>query len=218
MIRVVIADDHPIFRQGLERLIGEQPDMRVVREVADGRQALQAADECDVDVLILDLSLPRVNGLEVLRRLRTAHPGVRVLVLSMYPADHYEARALEQGAAAYLSKDEPPTELLRAVRAVAAGDPWRTAIAGRTAPQTKPPHMTLTAREHQVFTLLFQGETVTSIAAELDLSASTVSNHVSRIRDKLCVRSIAGVVRYAVEAGLTGSPPAAAPEAGEEGE
>src|SRR3990167_7048171 len=98
MIRIAIADDHPIMRQGLQRLIEQQPDMRLMGEAADGRRALQLAEEGDFEILILDLSWPRVKGMEVLRRLRTEHPARRVIVLSMYPADQYEAQLISQGA------------------------------------------------------------------------------------------------------------------------
>ncbi len=207
MIRLVIADDHPIVRHGLLRLLEQQRDMRVVREVIDGRQALRAVEEHEPDVLVLDLSLPKVNGMEVTRRVSASHPAVRVVVLSMYAADQYEERLREIGAAAYVSKDAPPEDLLRAIRAVASGgqstsEPVTKGAAEDTA--ARPPHKTLSAREYQVFTLLFQGRTVTEIAAELDLTSSTVSNHVAKIREKLQVRSIGEIVRYAYEVGLAG--------------
>src|SRR5207237_2852514 len=137
-------------------------------------------------------SLPKVGGIEVLRRLRVEHPRLKVVMLSMYPDDQYAERMTAQGAAAYLSKDRRPEEVLSAVRAVHAGRPWSGAaifvppvgpLGG--GPDGRPPHSRLTAREYQVFTLLFQGSTVSEIAAELDLRASTVSNHVARIKEKL---------------------------------
>jgi DNA-binding NarL/FixJ family response regulator len=211
MIRIFIADDHPIVRQGLRMLIGQQPDMEVVGEASDGRQVLTAERRGQWDILILDLSLPRIHGIEVLRRLRAELPQLRVVVLSMYPEDQYALRMIEEGAAAYLAKDLPPADLLQALRTVAMGgtflsrgaaEQMRKSTAGGSA---RPPHHGLSAREHQVFTLIFQGRTVTEIAAELDLSVSTVSNHVSHIKEKLGARSIAEIVSYAHRAGLVGS-------------
>ena len=153
---------------------------------------------------MLDLSLPKVTGMEVTRRVHASQPAVRVVVLSMYAADQYEDRLRELGAAAYVSKDAPPEDLLRTLRAVASGRELRLSEpATKSGPEgaaARAPHKTLTAREHQVFTLLFQGQAVTEIAAELNLSSSTVSNHVAKIREKLGARSIGEIVRYAYEA------------------
>lgn len=211
MIRIFIADDHPIVREGLRKLIEQQPDMQVVGEASDGRQVLQRAEGERWDLLILDLSLPRVNGIEVLRRLRVEMPELRVVVLSMYPEDQYALRMIEEGAVAYLSKTLPSEHLLRALRAAACG---ATLLSRNVAEQMQkgrerggPPHAALSAREHQVFTLLFQGRTVSEIAAELDISGSTVSNHVAHIKEKLGARSIGEIVSYAHRAGLLGSDP-----------
>lgn len=213
MIRIFIADDHPIVREGLRKLIEEQPDMQVVGEASDGRQVLQQAAGARWDLLILDLSLPRVNGIEVLRRLRVDMPALRVVVLSMYPEDQYALRMIEEGAVAYLSKTLPSEELLPALRAAACG---ATLLSRNVTEQLQlqkgrdrggPPHAALSAREHQVFTLLFQGRLVSEIAAELDISGSTVSNHVAHIKEKLGARSIGEIVGYAHRAGLLGSDP-----------
>lgn len=210
MIRIFIADDHEIVRQGLRRLIDEQDGMCVVGEAADGRSVLLAEDKETWDLLILDLSLPKVGGVEVLRRLREEHPKLRIVVLSMYPEDQYGLRLIQEGAAAYLSKELSASDVLAALRIVASGGTYLSpAIAAqmrqRSSDAAKPAHASLSAREHQVFTLIFQGQTVTDIAAELNLSASTVSTHVARIKEKLGVRSIGEVVAYAHRAGLAGS-------------
>jgi DNA-binding NarL/FixJ family response regulator len=209
VIRVFLADDHAIVRHGLRQLIAAQPDMQLVGEASDGRQVLTAAGRSSWDVLVLDLSLPRVNGTEVLRRLRVELPRLRILVLSMYPESQYAARLLREGAAAYLSKTHAPEEVLAAVRAVARGGTYVSATIAeelRAADDGgEPPHASLSAREYQVFTLIFQGSRVSDIAAELDLSASTVSNHVARIKEKLGARSIAEIVNYAHRAGLVGA-------------
>lgn len=211
MLRIFIADDHPIVRQGLRKLIEQQPDMEVVGEAGDGRQVLLTEGKAQWDVLILDLSLPRVNGIEVLRRVRAEQPQVRVIILSMYPEDQYALRMIGEGAAAYLSKDQPSEDLLRAIRSVGAGGTYMTSEVveqlrqGRQGERGQPLHHSLSAREHQVFTLVCEGRTVSEIATELDISVSTVSNHVSRIKEKLNVRSLGEIIKYAHRAGLLGA-------------
>ncbi len=207
MIRVFIADDHAIVRHGLRQLIEAQPDMQVVGEAKDGRQILLAEGKEHWDILLLDLSLPRVNGIEVLRRLRTDMPQLRVIALSMYPEDQYALRLLDEGAAAYLSKEQPPEDLLRAIRQVAGGGTYRSpALAKQLRNDEREPgqspHESLSPREYQIFTLIIRGSTVTDIAAELNLSVSTISNHLAHIKDKLGVRTIAQIVTYAHRAGL----------------
>jgi DNA-binding NarL/FixJ family response regulator len=158
-------------------------------------------------VVILDLSLPKVNGPEVLKRLKALRPSLAILVLTMYPEDQYAVALLRSGASAYLCKDRPSGELLEAIRRVAAGGTYFTeTIAQRflasPTDENRPPHAALTAREHQVFTLVIQGRTGAEIAAELDLTAGTVSNHVAKIKEKLGAHSLAEIVRYAYRAGL----------------
>ncbi len=205
-VRVFLADDHGVVRVGLRKLIEAEPDLTVVGEAENGRQVLVADGKDAWDVVVLDLSLPRVGGIEVLRRLRAEHPRVRIVVLSMYPEDEYAPRLLGEGAAAYLSKDRPPEEVLAAIRAVHAGRSFPTGPAARAADDGKRAHARLSAREYQVFTLLFQGRTVSEIAAELDLRVSTVSNHVAHVKEKLGARTVADIVAYAHRAGLVGGP------------
>ena len=206
MIRVFIADDHAIVRHGLKELISTTGDMRVVGEAIDGRQLLNLAPKLECDVIILDLSLPKVSGPEVLRRLRQLRPTLPVLVLTMYPEDQYALALLKSGASAYLCKDRPSTEVLEAIRKVAAGRTYFTeTIAQRILTRgndDEAPHTRLSAREHQVFTLIIQGRTSSEIAAELDLTAGTVSNHLAKIKEKLGAHSVAEVVKYAYRAGL----------------
>lgn len=210
MIRVYLADDHAVVRAGLQQLISATEDMRVVGSAADGRQVLlEAEGGAQWDVLVLDLSLPRVSGMEVLRRLRSLRPSLPILILSMYPEDQYAIRLMREGASAYLSKERPPEDLLAAIRRVAGGGKYLTDSQAAQIVQVKdeserPPHARLSAREHQVFVLIINGRTVSEIAAELDLSTSTVSTHLARIRDKLGARSLAEIVSYAHRAGLIG--------------
>lgn len=204
MIRIFLADDHPIVRQGVRRTIEEQPDMTVVGEASDGWQVLHADDRASWDVLVLDLSLPTISGIEVLRRLHAELPRLRILVLSMYAEEQYAGRLLAEGAAGYVSKDEAPSVVLDAIRAVAARRAWFSpeVLNGLQRQRTEQPHERLSAREYQVFTLLVAGRSVSEIAAELNVSGSTVSNHVTKIREKLGARTVGEIIRYAHQAGF----------------
>lgn len=207
MIRVYLADDHTLLRQGLRKLLREAPDMTVVGESGDGRHVLLALEQVTCDVLLLDLSLPRVSGIEVLRRLRQQPGAPRVVVLSMYAEDQYALRLLREGAAGYVAKDRPAAELFAAIRAAAAGQVYLSPrmterVEGGADNPARPVHEALTAREHQVFHLLCQGRAVMDIAAELNLTKSTVSTYVQHLKEKLQVRTIGEIIRYAHEAGL----------------
>lgn len=207
MMKIFIADDHPIVRHGLRQLLSGQSGMSVVGEAADGRQVLLAEGKEKWDVLILDLSLPRVSGIEVLRRLHAERPELRILVLSAYPEDQYALRLLHEGASGYLAKERAPEELLSALHVVARGGTYVSPGVEERAHDratNAPPHASLSAREYQVFVLIFQGHTVSEIAAELNLSVSTVSNHLGKVREKLAVRTLGEIVGYAHRAGLVG--------------
>jgi len=207
MITVTLADDHAIVRHGIRQLVDAQGDMTVVAEVEDGAEVLESVAKTPCDVLVLDLSLPNVGGLEIIRRAQNEAPAVNILVLSMYPEDQLALHLLEQGAKGYLNKGRHPREVLAAIRRVAQGKSYVTEEMQdlkfeRQARMTDAPHDQLTPRERQVFMLLVEGRLVSEIAGELDLSPSTVSNHVARIKDKLGTDSIAGLVRYAQRTGL----------------
>lgn len=207
MIRVILADDHAIVRHGIRQLVDSQRDMRVVAEVDDGAAVLPTVARTPCDVLVLDLSLPHVGGLEILRRAADEAPGLNILVLSMYPEDQLALHLLQQGAKGYLHKSRDPREVLAAIRQVATGERHVTQTLEdlafeRQEDGASAPHDALTPRERQVFVQLVDGRLVSEIAGELDLSPSTVSNHVARIKDKLGADSIAGLVRYAQRTGL----------------
>jgi two-component system, NarL family, invasion response regulator UvrY len=207
MIRVFIADDHAIVRHGLRQLIESSGDMQFEGEAIDGRELLTAAETSTWDVLILDLSLPRVSGLEALKRLREARPSLAIVVLSMYSEEQYAVPVMRAGAAAYLSKDRPGEELLAAIRKAAQGGTYLTEkvadqVLRAPARGEKLPHETLTAREYQIFTLIVHGSTVSEIAAELDLTAGTVSGHLQKVKAKLGAHSIAEIVSYAHRMGF----------------
>ncbi len=205
MIHVFIADDHRIVRSGLRAVIDEEPDMQVVGEAGNGWDVLHALEqpECAVDVLILDLSMPVLGGFEVLRRARKLRPAVQVLVLSMYPREHWETQMQSAGAAGYLSKSDSDTQLIDALRTVALGEPYFSVLLqDEPTLDTAPPHQALTGRELQVFLLVIEGRSVMDIAAALNLGQSTVSTHMARIRAKLQVDTVAAMVTYAHREGL----------------
>jgi DNA-binding NarL/FixJ family response regulator len=207
MIRVFLVDDHRIVRAGIRQLLSHAADVEVVGEASDGRRALEALARVPVDVLVLDLNLPKMNGFEVLRRAIAERPGLAVLVLSMYAEASYVRATLKAGAAGYVSKEASEEELLTAIRAVAQGRlyaPRDAAAPRRGADATTALHESFSAREHQIFTLLFQGTSVSEIAAELDLTVSTVSTHIGKIKLKLGARNVAEIVSYAHRMGLAG--------------
>lgn len=211
MTRVFVADDHAVVRCGVSVVLRELGGFDVVGEAEDGRQVLNSPLLASCDVLVLDLSLPKVSGPEVLRRVKAAHPSLAVVVLSMHPEDQFARRALADGASAYVSKERPPSEIIAAVRRAAEG--VRDEAIVRDAPASgAAPHATLTRREHQIFMRVVQGAPVVDIAAELDVNACTVSNHLANVRKKLGVTTVADLVRYAIAEGLIEAVPGAATE------
>ncbi|MEZ4393999.1 MAG: response regulator transcription factor [Polyangiales bacterium] len=207
MTRVFVADDHAVVRCGVSLLLRELGGFDVVGEAEDGRQVLSSPLLATCDVLVLDLSLPKVSGPEVLRRVKAAHPSLAVVVLSMHPEDQFARRALADGAAAYVSKERPPTDIIDAVRRAAAGVRDAPPEASHPGVGDGPPHARLTRREHQIFMRLVQGAPVVDIAAELDVNACTVSNHLANVRKKLGVTTVADLVRYAIGEGLIEAAP-----------
>ncbi len=205
MLKIALCDDHPIFREGLRRILLEQPDIRVESEVGSGADLLQAAAAKHFDVIILDIALPDMNGLDVLKALRASGIRAGVLILSMHPEEHYARRVLKAGAAGYLQKESPPEELVSAIRTIAKGGKYVTAsLAQRLAVELegnreKAPHELLSDREYQVLCLLASGKRAKEIAHELCLSVPTVSTYRARLLEKLGLSSAAELVRYALE-------------------
>ena len=198
--RIIIADDHPLVRSVLCQLIAAQADLQVVAECATDREALAALAAHPCHVLLLDLSLPRVGGAEVLRRVREVRPDAKVIIVSMYPEEQHAEALLAAGASLYFAKARPAEELLDEVRRVFAGG--AEAPRAPAAEASKAPHLHLSTREYQVFMLLVEGNSVSEIAAQIDVLPSTVSNHVARVREKLDARTIADIVTYAHRRGL----------------
>jgi len=203
MLRILIADDHPVFRRGLKQIIAETSDMVVVDEAADGREALRKAATGDYDVLLLDITLPFTNGVEVLSRLQNERPALPVLMLSMHPEEQYAVRALRAGASGYLTKESAPEELVAAIRKVSTGGKYVSAsLAEHLACIVQNdgealPHETLSQREYQVMCMIASGQTVSEAARELSLSVKTISTYRARILEKLHMKNNAELIRYA---------------------
>lgn len=209
-IRVLIADDHTLVRESLVGLLQAEDDMQVVAQAADGVEALEKAAETSPDIIVTDLTMPGLNGIEIVRRLCKSLPDTKVLVLTMHQEDEYVLQAVRAGAAGYLVKDSASAELIAAVRSLHAGRGYfgpQAALA--LAEQLKHPERVvddpygrLTAREREAFHLIAEGLTTKEIARKLDISVKTAENHRSRVIAKLGVRNTAELVRYALRRGL----------------
>lgn len=207
-LRVIIADDHQIVRSGLKQMIASQNDMRLVAECKTGREVIQQMRTDPVDVLLLDLSLPDMSGLDVLRQIRTHHEKVAVLVVSGYPESQFGLNVLRAGANGFISKGVDEAELIRAVRTVARGHRYVGSeladqlVAGVQGDPNGPRHGVLSEREFQIFCKLAEGVSVSEIAAKLFLSVKTVSTYRSRILEKMAMRTNADITYYAIKNGL----------------
>jgi len=201
MIRVLVADDHSIVRDGLKRILAATTDLQAAGEAASGDAALALVKANDYDVVMLDMSMPGLSGIDLIKRLKLEKPKLRILVLSMHGEHQYAARALKAGAAGYLNKDSAADQLLGALRKIAAGGVHIGEAAAATLLQAggKAPHETLSDREFEVMRLLVEGLGPTDIAERLHLSVKTVSTHKTRILEKLNLGSTAELVRYALE-------------------
>lgn len=210
MLRILLADDHAMFRSGLRRILEAELAGVAVGEAASIPELLASVARDRWDVLLLDISMAGRNALDALPGLRERHPGLPVVVLSMYRERQFVVRALQAGASAYLTKERAPEELLRAIRSVLAG---RRYVAEDLAAQladhvagaaSGSPHERLSPRELEIFLLLASARSVSQIAAQLGLSVKTVSTHRSRILEKMALRSNAELMQYAVRRGLVG--------------
>ncbi|KQZ59973.1 MULTISPECIES: response regulator transcription factor [unclassified Lysobacter] len=209
-VRVLIADDHTMVRESLVGLLQAEGDVQVVAQAADGLETLEKAVATRPDVVITDISMPRLNGIEVVRRLCEALPDTRVLVLTMHQENEYVLQAVRVGASGYMVKDSAASELLAAVRGVHAGHGYFGPQAARALAEQLQhperdlgdPYGRLTAREREVFHLIAEGHTTKEIARELTISVKTAENHRARVLDKLDVRNTAELVRYALRKGL----------------
>ncbi|MHB0868580.1 MAG: response regulator [Chloroflexota bacterium] len=208
---VFLADDHAVLRAGLKMLIDAQPDLQVVGEAEDGEEAIERITSLKPDLALMDVNMPRLDGLEALRRIKAACPQVRVLVLSMYDDEGYLRRALENGASGYILKKAADSELMAALRAVARGEvyvyPSLTHLLvnrylGREESRPSLAVVELSERELEVVRLLAEGHTSEQVGQRLALSAKTVDTYKARVMEKLGLRSRVDLVRYALRHGL----------------
>ncbi len=208
-IRLMIVDDHPVVRDGLRGVFAGDDDFVVVAEAADGAEALALVDRHDIDVVLMDLRMPRMGGVEAIGRLRESAPRVRVLVLTTYDTDSDVMAAIEAGATGYLLKDAPREDLVRAVHSAYAGESALSpAVARRLMAQVRKPAVAaLSDRELQVLGLIARGSTNRETARALFISEATVKTHLLHIYDKLEVRDRASAVAAAFERGLLGAAP-----------
>ena len=208
MIRVLLADDHTLVREGLRQLLAATVDIRVAGEAANGDEALALVKVSDFDLVVLDLSMPGLSGIDLIKRLRIEKPGLRILVLSMHGEQQYAARALKAGASGYLTKDSASEQLVAAVRKVAGGgvqisEAAAAQLVGAAQGGDAAPHTLLSDREFEIFRLLVAGKGLSEIAAKLHLSVKTVSTHKTRLLHKMGMESTVDLVRYALEKKLS---------------
>ncbi len=210
-LRVLMADDHKLVRAGLRALLDAMPDVEVVAEVGDGMEAVRLAIELVPDVALLDIAMPILGGLPALHRIRAAGLATRVVLLSMYDHDEYVTQAVRAGAAGYLVKDAAVEELALALAAVRRGDTYLSPAISRklaqafTAGADGPAPAALTPRQSEILCLVARGRSSKEIARALDLSVKTVETHRAQIMERLEIRDLAGLVRYAVRIGLVSS-------------
>jgi DNA-binding NarL/FixJ family response regulator len=206
-IRILLADDHAVVRQGFKMILGAQSDMEIVAEAGNGREAVEAAEKLRPDIVVMDVAMPELNGIEATRRITEASPHTRVLALSMHKDSVYVREILRAGARGYLLKDSPAGDLVSAVRAVASGEGYLSPAVSNAVLDDYRRHVTnpidlLTSREREVLQMLAEGKTNKEIAGVLSLSVYTVDAHRGRIMEKLNLHSINELVRFAVRNGL----------------
>jgi two-component system invasion response regulator UvrY len=205
MLKILIADDHAVVRGGLRQFLADVPDCRIAGEAGTGMETLALIKAEDWDLLLLDIGLPDLNGIEVLKRVKQAKPALPVLIFSMFAEDDYAMAALEAGATGYLPKDSPPMEILAAILRAGRGERYLSPafteklLAGTTHAGLKQPHDALSQREFEVMRLLSRGMPLTAIGETLFLSPKTVSTYRARILEKLSLHSNAELARYVIE-------------------
>ena len=211
-VRILLADDHTVMRAGLRALLERQPNLEVVGEAEDGRQSVQLASSHVPDVVVMDIAMPNLNGVEATRRMVSTHPTISVVILSMYSDESYVMRALQAGARAYLLKDSAVTDLIRAIEAVSQGksffspkisrilaEDYVRALKQRGSVDT---FELLTTREREILQLLAEGKTNKEVATSLNISVYTAETHRGNILQKLNLHSSAELVLYAVRKGI----------------
>lgn len=204
-MKILIADDHALFREGLKQILEENFEGADTDQASNGYEVMDRISANDYDLLLLDIAMPGLSGLDVLKQLRIKRPKLKVLVLSMYPEGQYAVRAIKAGASGYLTKRSASDELLEAIRRVSQGGIYVTAAIAEKLmfdlkPDTgKPPHELLSDREFQIFCMIASGKTVGTIADELNLSVKTVSTHRVHILEKMNMKNNAELTNYAIK-------------------
>ena len=211
-MKILLADDHKVLRSGLRRILEEQTDLEVVGEAADGREAVELAGQLHPDIVVMDIGMPKMNGMEATRQIMQRNPKLNVLILSMYSDENYVVQTLRAGARGYLLKDSAEDELIYAVRTVNSGVPYfspRIArmLVGDSMQRLRnecvdDTYELLTPREREVLQLIAEGKSNKEVAAALFVSPTTIETHRARIMDKLDLHSTAEIVLYAVRKGI----------------
>ncbi|MBI5652267.1 MAG: response regulator transcription factor [Chloroflexi bacterium] len=205
MFKILIADDHALVREGLKKILKSETDMLVAGEAQNAAEVLEHVKTAPPDIVLLDISMPGMSGLDVLKELKQLYPRLPVLILSMHPEDRFAIRALKAGAAGYITKESAVGALVDAIRKIAAGGKYVSpALAERLAVEVeqdtaKPLHENLSDREYQVMRLIASGKKVSEIAPELHLSISTVNTYRARVLEKMKLQSNVELTRYAME-------------------
>jgi two-component system invasion response regulator UvrY len=208
MITILIADDHAIVREGLKQIVADTPDMVVVDEASTGSEVLDKVRKNEYSVVVLDISMPGGDGLNILKQIKKERAKLPVLVLSVHPEEQYAVRVLKAGAAGYLTKESAPGELISAIRKVSCGRKYVSRLFAEKLAfdllgvGEKPLHEALSDREYQVLCMIASGKRVKEIAGDLCLSVKTVSTYRSRILEKMRMKSNAELTHYAIKCGL----------------
>ena len=206
-IKIIIADDHPLFRRGLKHALEETPDIEVIGEASNGDNLLSMIKSDNLDMVLLDISMPGKSGLDLLKQLKSEYSKLPILILSVYPEEQYAVRFIKAGASGYLTKESAAEKLAEAIRKIAAGGKYAsTAIIEKLAfdfsDSNKPLHETLSDREYQVFGMISIGKSLTEIGVDLSLSVKTISTHRTRILEKMKMKKNAELIHYAITRNL----------------
>ncbi len=208
MTRILVADDHQIVRAGLKNLLSECKDFTIAGEAGSGKDAIKMVRESEWDIVLLDISMPDMNGVDALKQIKRSKPDLPVLILSMHPEDQYAINLMRAGANGYVCKECAPEELIKAIRTVVSGRRYVSTalgdqLAGDLSGDTqKARHTELSEREFQVFCKLAAGQAVSDIASELFLSVKTISTYRSRVLEKMGMKTNANLTYYAIKHGL----------------
>ena len=213
--RVLVADDHGVVRKGLRFLLQIDPGIEVVGEASDGREAVRMTEELSPDVVVMDITMPGMNGFEAALRLKKDHPQIKIIILSMHASEEYVLQALRAGASGYLVKDSAPLELALALQSVARGETYLSPPISRQVVDSymqrvgqgpgDEPLALLTGRQREILQLIAEGSSTKDIARKLDLSVKTVETHRAQLMERLDIHDVAGLVRFAVRHGLVGT-------------